>query len=316
MPETGNGSEEQRSRDGGAAASGREGSSGVDSEQPAPEEATASHPSSDDENVVEFVEVLDSADEFESGDIEVDDEIFVDVEDPDVDLVEAEEGARDEAAEAIESALRARIEELEQENKQTYERMLRVAADAENLKRRTEREKEEIRRYGAERLLLDLIPVLDNLERALTHSVSSKDQQSLMEGVQMVHRQFKQALAKYGCESFESVGKPFDPQRHEAVQQVESAEHEHNTVLEEYQKGYLLNNRLIRPAMVVVSRLPASMRTSSMETPKVSPEAKEDALVDDKPIAVDTTGEAREVDDDSSDAETSAHETAAEDDAQ
>lgn len=206
---------------------------------------------------------------------------FVEVDDDDIEVVEdvLEES---QAQGQVEAELRARIAELEAENKAQYERMLRVAADAENLKRRTEREKEEIRRYGTEKVMTDLIPVLDNLERALTHGRTSQDRESLLQGVEMVQRQFEQALGRYGCKSFDSLGTQFDPLRHEAVQQVESPEHPSNTVVEEYQRGYFLQDRLIRPALVVVSRLPAGM-----DAPRASA-----ATEDEVPIAVDVDGEA------------------------
>lgn len=185
----------------------------------------------------------------------------------------------------MEEVLRMRITELEEELAQTQQRMMRIAADYENFKRRSEREKEEIRRFGTEKLLLEMIPVQDNFDRALSHSLNSEDRQSLLQGVEMVKRQFEGVLKKAGCESFDSLNTPFDPQRHEAVQQIESAEHSPNTVVEEYQRGYFLKDRLIRPALVVVSRLP----------PGAEPPKTAEVEVDDTPIAVEPSGEARPV---------------------
>ena len=180
-----------------------------------------------------------------------------------------------------EKVLRSRITELEDELLQTQQRMMRIAADYENFKRRSDREKDEIRRFGTEKLLLEMIPVQDNFDRALSHSQNSEDRQSLLQGVEMVKRQFEGVLRKAGCEPFESLNAPFDPQRHEAVQQIETAEHPPNTVVEEYQRGYHLKERLIRPALVVVSRLPPGS-----ELPKVEE-------INDPPIAVEPSGEAR-----------------------
>jgi molecular chaperone GrpE len=152
----------------------------------------------------------------------------------------------------IHAELEAKIDFYRKESQAYQERMLRVAADFENFKRRAEREKDDVRKFGVERLLLDMLPVLDNLDRALSHAADATN--PLLEGVHMVLRQFKQALAKYGVTSFDSKGEPFDPTKHEAVQQVDSPDHANGTVIEEYQKGYYLHDRLIRPAMVVVSR--------------------------------------------------------------
>ena len=99
-----------------------------------------------------------------------------------------------------------------------------------------------------------MLPVLDNLERALEHGEKSEAESSIVDGVKMVFRQFVGALTKHGVVGFESVGEVFDPQRHEAIQQVETADHETGVVLEQFQKGYFLHERLLRPAMVSVSR--------------------------------------------------------------
>jgi len=138
--------------------------------------------------------------------------------------------------------------------KETHERHLRLAADFENWKKRTAREKEDTLKFAAERLVKDILPVVDNLERAVAAAASEGG--PLLEGVKLVLKQFQGALAKHGATSFESVGTPFDPNRHEALMQADSDEHPAGVVLTEMVKGYMLNDRLVRPAAVVVSKGP------------------------------------------------------------
>lgn len=147
-----------------------------------------------------------------------------------------------------------RIKVLEEERDDVKNRMMRVAADLENFRKRAAREREDMRKYGIDKVVLELLPVVDNLERALQHAEKNAEDNSITEGVRMVYRQFLTALEKHGVKGFESKGEMFDPQKHEAIQQVESEEHETGTVLEQYQKGYFLHDRLIRPAMVSVAK--------------------------------------------------------------
>jgi molecular chaperone GrpE len=153
--------------------------------------------------------------------------------------------------------LLAKLRELEEQLGQAEERVLRTAADAENFKKRLQREKEEQTRYANETFMRDLLPVIDNLERALQHAATVNNQEGLLEGLNMTLKGFIDTLAKFGCVAIEAVGETFDPNFHEAVSQEENAELEPNTVLKELQKGYLLKERLLRPAMVIVSK-PAS----------------------------------------------------------
>lgn len=150
--------------------------------------------------------------------------------------------------------MREQLSALTEERDDYKNRMLRTAADLENFRRRTSREKEDLRKFGIDKVVLELLPVLDNLDRALDHAEKASDQNSIIDGVRMVQRQFMAALEKHGVKGFDSRGEAFDPQRHEAIQQVETTEHETGTVLEEYQRGYFLHERLIRPALVVVAR--------------------------------------------------------------
>jgi len=134
-----------------------------------------------------------------------------------------------------------------------YERLLRMTADFENYKKRVAREKQDFAKFAYEDLVASLLPVIDNLERALAHCEESKDINALADGVGMIHRQIRDVLKKFGVRVIESVGKSFDPTKHQAVQMMASKEYKANTVIQEYQKGYFLHDRLVRPAMVVVA---------------------------------------------------------------
>jgi molecular chaperone GrpE len=177
--------------------------------------------------------------------------------------IEQEEPFDPETADG--DTLLAKYRELEDELSETRERVLRTAADAENFKKRLQREKEEQTRYANESLVRELLPVIDNLERALEHSEVGADQGGLLEGINMTLKGFLDTLTRFGCTSVEAAGKPFDPNFHEAVSQEESADHEPNTVLRELQKGYMLKERLLRPAMVLVSKRTSQQDNATRE---------------------------------------------------
>jgi molecular chaperone GrpE len=141
-----------------------------------------------------------------------------------------------------------------QEAKENYDRVLRLAAELDNLKKRQERELSEVRQFANENLLRELLPVLDNLERALEHSRQSEAPEALLEGLELVNQDFLKVLGRFGITPLNSVGEQFDPTYHHAVMEEEAPEVVDQTVLKELQKGYLLQNRLLRPAMVVVSK--------------------------------------------------------------
>ena len=152
--------------------------------------------------------------------------------------------------------LKKKLEQKEREAKEYYDRLLREAADLENFKKRAAKDKEEWTKFANEDLIKAILPVIDNLERAVNHAEKIVDTGVMIEGVRLTIRQILQTLNRFGLASFESVGKPFDPSVHEAMLVVESDQHQPNHVVEEFQKGYLLNNRLLRPATVSVSKLP------------------------------------------------------------
>ncbi|HOV87454.1 MAG TPA: nucleotide exchange factor GrpE [Syntrophobacteraceae bacterium] len=141
----------------------------------------------------------------------------------------------------------------DEEIKELKDRVLRLAAEMDNTRKRLEREKSDGISFANECLLRELLPVMDNLERAIEHAEKETDCQSLISGVRMTMKGFLDVLAKFGCAPFESAGKAFDPNYHEAILQREDPEKPGKTVLEEYQKGYTLHDRLLRPALVVVS---------------------------------------------------------------
>lgn len=136
---------------------------------------------------------------------------------------------------------------------------LRARADLDNFRKRAQRDKEDLIRFANDNLLRDLLPVLDNLERAIAHAKNGDS--GLLEGVEMTLGQLRKVLEKSGVTPVEAMGRPFDPACHEAMGQLESSDHGPNTVVQELQKGYLLNERLLRPTLVMVSKPPAVKST-------------------------------------------------------
>ncbi len=163
----------------------------------------------------------------------------------------------------------ARARETSDRLKEEHERLLRNAAEFENFKKRAQKEKEDIQKFGGERMLRDFLPVADNLERALDHAEEHALPQ-VLEGVKLVQKQFDAALAKHGVTGFSAVGKIFDPNLHEALMQQES-DAPPNTVISEMARGYKLNDRLIRPAAVVVAKAKAAQAGGGDGTPPASP---------------------------------------------
>lgn len=141
-----------------------------------------------------------------------------------------------------------------QENRDHY---LRARADLENYRKRAQREKEDLAKFANEAILKELLPVIDNLERALQHA-GSEGEGALLQGVELTLGQFRKVLEKFGVAAIEALGAPFDPAHHEALGQIESSEHPANTVVQSLQTGYLLNDRLLRPALVLIAKPPAA----------------------------------------------------------
>jgi molecular chaperone GrpE len=152
--------------------------------------------------------------------------------------------------EDINQALTAKAQELNVLN----EKYLRLAAEFENYKRLAQKDQQECARFANEKILKELLPIIDNLERAVRSA--KKDgagSDSLIRGVELTLKQFAEMLNRFGIRQMTAVGKPFDPAYHQAVARVESATATENTVVEEHQKGYLLHERILRPAMVTVA---------------------------------------------------------------
>jgi molecular chaperone GrpE len=180
---------------------------------------------------------------------------------PDADALTAKVAVLE--AQLEESFKRAR--ETSDRLKDTHERLLRTAAEFDNFKKRAQKEKEDVQKFGIERLLKDFLPVMDNLERALDHAEQHEASQ-VIEGVKLVQKLFETTLARHGVQGFSAVGKPFDPTVHEALMQQESDEPP-GTVVSEMARGYKLNDRLIRPAAVVVSKPRAGAGQAGANTP-------------------------------------------------
>ncbi|PAD80417.1 nucleotide exchange factor GrpE [Paenibacillus campinasensis] len=167
---------------------------------------------------------------------------------------EQEPAADSEATEtAGNNAAQEEIERLQNELSETQQRALRAQADFDNFRRRTQKEKEELAKYASSKLIQELLPVIDNFERALQASGDNPEFESFSKGVNMIFRQMEQILAAEGLTAMNSVGQPFNPEFHQAIMQVESDEHEEGIVVEEVQKGYMLKDKVLRPAMVKVS---------------------------------------------------------------
>jgi molecular chaperone GrpE len=147
-----------------------------------------------------------------------------------------------------------RIAELEAKLQEMENRYLRLHADFDNFRRRTRLDFEAAEKYRAQSLVTDILPALDNFERALKVEAEDDKARSILQGMEMVYRSLIEALKKEGVEPIEAIGKPFDPHLHQAVMQVEDSNYEPNTVVEEFQKGYKLKDRVIRPSMVKVSQ--------------------------------------------------------------
>jgi molecular chaperone GrpE len=152
---------------------------------------------------------------------------------------------------------RAQIDSLLAEKASLYDRLLRGQAEFENYRKRVERERGELYQRGRDDVLLQFLPVVDNFERALSSLESSEaDEEALRHGVELIHKQFKDALSKFGLEALDAVGQVFDPHLHEAVTTEATDKHEENTVIEEFQRGYRIGDRLLRPSKVKVASSP------------------------------------------------------------
>lgn len=166
---------------------------------------------------------------------------------------EAAEDLFEDQASGIDESVCEELEQAKKELEESEERYLRLQAELQNILRRNKKEKEEAARYRSQSLATELLPVIDNLERALTIEVTDEQGKSLKKGIEMVLASFEQALSKEGIEVLDPVGEPFDPQFHEAYTAVPAEEgQESGTVSQVFEKGYTLRGRVLRAAKVAV----------------------------------------------------------------
>lgn len=161
-------------------------------------------------------------------------------------------GPEDEAGRP-DVTLEKRVERLVGEKAELEDRFVRLMADFDNYRKRASKEKSDAIRFGNEGLLADFLPIVDNIERLLNYSYQESGWQSFREGIELLLAEIGKTLERYGVEPIEALGRPFDPNLHQAMQRSETQEAEANTVLEVYQKGYLYRGRLLRPSLVAVA---------------------------------------------------------------
>ncbi len=190
----------------------------------------------------------------------------VTVETDDIDIDSAIDSLHPNEDDPVIAELRNQLELAQDQANASQDQYLRTMADMDNLRKRTQREKEDSAKFANENILRDILPVIDNLERAVEHVEQSQDCSGLLEGVQMTLTQFGQLLTSFGVKSVDAVGQPFDPAYHQAMGQMESAEHPANTVVQQMQKGYQLNNRLLRPSFVMLAKAPTVAETTDEPT--------------------------------------------------
>ncbi len=149
--------------------------------------------------------------------------------------------------------LQVQLEEKTREYLECFDKWMRLRAEFENFKKRMQKEKGDLLKFGNENLLKALLPVLDNLNRAIEHGKNSKENSSILEGVEMVQKEFMTILERFGVKPVQTVGEIFDPEKHEAVSQAES-DLEPERVISAVQSGFFYHDRLLRPARVIVSK--------------------------------------------------------------
>ncbi len=146
------------------------------------------------------------------------------------------------------------LEEARKEAADNYDKYVRLAADFDNYKKRTQKDRADLLNYGNETIIKDVLPIVDSLERAVDHSANAGDFETFVTGLKLILDQLRSTLEKHGVESIKAVGEDFDPNYHEAMLLVEGDEENDNKVIEEFEKGYLLNGRLLRPSKVSVAK--------------------------------------------------------------
>lgn len=168
---------------------------------------------------------------------------------------------------------RRKLEDKTQTYDKVYDQLVRVAAEFENFKKRAQKERAEAIKFGNERLLLEVLPTVDNLERALAHAGEDGESNALVEGIKMVLSSLLSTLEKHGVKPVDSLGAAFDPNVHNAVMELETTEANPGTVVAEFQKGYMIADRLLRAAMVQVAKAPAGAESADAPQEASPPEA-------------------------------------------
>lgn len=166
--------------------------------------------------------------------------------------IPVEEGA------APDAGLAEQLEATRAERDENHDKWLRSEAELENFRRRVRKEAEELQKFQSLGITRDLLPGLDNLDRAIAAADSTGDVENLLQGIRMVSQQFREVFTKHNVEPIAAEGEPFDPNLHEALQQVPTDEHPPMTVLQEVETGYKLHDRVIRPSKVIVAMAPPS----------------------------------------------------------
>jgi molecular chaperone GrpE len=213
-----------------------------------------------DENIADELETI----EIESNAISSDEQESAEDESPEEETVELD------PIKILEKDLQKTKDELAEEK----DKFVRLQAETDNFRKRLSREKEEFSQYANERLFKELIPIFDNFERALEDT--SNDTKSLKEGLEMILKQFSSFLEKEKVEQIKAIGEKFDPTVHEVLTSEESSEHEENTIISQFVKGYMINNRVLRPSQVVISKKPSPESEEVLiKEPEESPDKEE-----------------------------------------
>ena len=217
-----------------------------------------------DENIADEIETI----EIETADISSDeDESLKEDESIEEEIIELD------PIKILEKDLQKAKDELAEEK----DNFIRLQAETDNFRKRLSREKEEFSQYANERLFKELIPIFDNLERALEDP--SNDIKILNEGLEMILKQFSSFLKKENVELINAIGEKFDPTVHEVLTSEESSEHEENTIISQFVKGYTINNRVLRPSQVVISKKPSpESKEDSKDEPEEDSDKKENPI--------------------------------------
>jgi molecular chaperone GrpE len=188
---------------------------------------------------------------------------------PEEEAAEAEEVPVAEIVEEEEGL--SELEQAQQEAKEARDEMLRMRAETDNLRKRLQKEKQDSVQFANERLIKALIPIFENLDRAL--KAPDTNVESLKEGVQLTSDQVLALFKKENVEPINAVGEPFDPSIHEVLSQMESNDHDENTIIEEFSKGYRMNGRVLLPSRVVIAKKPVSKEPEDQDSDNASAEA-------------------------------------------